>query len=102
MKNISSPKIRLVLSLSLLLLAAISCQKLVGLLNFKISDSTNFTIPATGLVMNTAVALPGIAVSSNSSSTYAGNNTTADYVQDVTLDKLTLTTTDPARKRLIF
>jgi len=100
MKNILSPKIRLVLPL--LLLAAISCQKLVSLLNFKISDSTNFTIPATGLVMNTALALPGIAVSSNSSSTYAGNNTTADYVQDVTLDKLTLTTTDPSTQTFDF
>jgi hypothetical protein len=102
MKNILSPKLRLVLSLSLLLLAVISCQKLVNLLNFKISDSTNFTLPATGLVMNTALALPGIAVSSNSSSTYAGNNTTADYVQDVTLDKLTLTTTDPSTQTFDF
>ena len=100
MKNILSSKIWLLLPL--LLLGTIGCKKLVSLLNFKINDSTNFTIPATGPLVNTVLTLPGIAVSSNSSSTYAGNNTTADYVQDVTLDQLTLTTTDPGTQTFDF
>ena len=100
MKNILSPTLRLLLPL--LLLGAIGCQKLVNLINFKIDDSTNFTIPATGVLTTTALALPGIAVSSHASSTYAGNNTTADYVHDVTLDQLTLSTTEPSTQTFDF
>ena len=100
MKNILSIKLRLLLPL--LLLGAIGCQKLVSLINFKIDDSTNFTIPATGVLTNAALVLPGIAVSSHASSTYAVNNTTADYVQDVTLDQLTLSTTDPSTQTFDF
>lgn len=92
----------LLLLLPLLLLGANSCQKLADLLSFKVNDSTNFTIPATNLLTATVLNLPGIAVSSTASSTYAGNNTTADYVKDVTLDKLTLTTTDPATQTFDF
>lgn len=100
MKNILSPAIRLFLLLGLL--TAIGCQKIVNSINFKIDDSTNFTIPATGLLTNTALVLPGIAVSSHASSTYAGNNTTADYVQDVTLDQLTLSITNPSTQTFDF
>ncbi|GAA4504722.1 hypothetical protein GCM10023172_31450 [Hymenobacter ginsengisoli] len=102
MKSFLPKPLALFLLLPALLLAASSCQKIADLLSFKVSDSTNFTIPATGLLAGTALNLPGIAVSSTSSSTYAGNNTTADYVQDVTLDKLTLTTTDPSTQTFDF
>ncbi|QKG52886.1 hypothetical protein [Hymenobacter sp. BRD67] len=86
----------------MLLIAGGSCQKIADLLNFTISDSTNFTIPATGILIGTALNLPGIPVSSNSSSTYAGNNTTASLVQNVTLNKLSLTTVDPASQNFDF
>jgi hypothetical protein len=102
MKNFLTKRVLSLLLLPLLLLAASSCQKIADLLSFKVSDSTNFTIPATNLLTATTLNLPGIPVSSTSSSTYAGNNTTADYVQDVTLDKLTLTTTDPSTQTFDF
>lgn len=102
MKNFLPKTLALLLLLPLLLFGASSCEKLADLLSFKVNDSTNFTIPATGPLLGTVLTLPGVTVSSTSSSTYAGNNTTADYVQDVTLDKLTLTTTDPATQTFDF
>ncbi|MDJ0364063.1 hypothetical protein QMK33_02780 [Hymenobacter sp. H14-R3] len=100
MKNILSPKIWWLLPL--LLLGAIGCKKLLGMLTFNVNDATNFTIPATGPLTNTVLTLPAIAVASNSTSTYASNKTTANYVQDVTLDQLTLTVTDPSTQNFDF
>lgn len=102
MKSFQPKFLALLLLLPLLVLGGSGCEKILSLLSFKVNDSTNFTIPATGLLAGTALTLPGIPVSSTSSSTYAGNNTTADYVQDVTLDKLTLSTTDPATQTFDF
>jgi len=102
MKNILPKQAWLLLLLPFVVLTASSCEKILNLLNFKINDSTSFTIPATGLLANTVLTLPGVTVNSTSGTTYASNNTTADYVQDVTLDQLTLTTTSPATQTFDF
>ena len=100
MKYIPSRKLWLLLPLLVLSLG--SCKKILGLLSFQISDSTSFQIPATGLVSGALLNLPGATVSSSSSDTFKANNTSADYVQDVTLDKLSLTVTDPAGQNFDF
>jgi hypothetical protein len=96
------PSRKLWLLLPLLVLSLGSCKKILDLLTFQISDSTSFQIPATGLVAGTLLTLPGITVPSSSSDTFKANNTSADYVQDVTLDKLSLTVTDPAGQNFDF
>ena len=88
-----------------LLLGTASCKKIADLLTFQINDSTSFQLPATGPVpggLGPVLALPGVTVNSTSSSTFQNNNTAADYVQDVTLDRLALTITDPAGQNFDF
>ena len=94
--------IMLALLLALLVLGSSSCKKALGLLSFPVSDSSTFTMPATNVLVSTALTLPGITVNSTSQSTFSNNNTSADYVQDVTLDKLTLTTTNPSTQNFDF
>lgn len=88
-----------------LLLGTAGCKKILDLLTFQINDSTSFQLPATGPVpggVGPVLTLPGITVNSTSSSTFQSNNTAADYVQDVTLDRLALTITDPAGQNFDF
>ena len=94
------------LLLLVLLLGTASCKKILGLLTFQVNDSSTFQLPATaplpGGVAGPVLTLPGLTVNSTASSTYAGNGTSADYVQDVTLDRLALTITDPAGQNFDF
>ncbi|MFD2720580.1 hypothetical protein ACFST9_17800 [Hymenobacter monticola] len=102
MKNsLNQPKTFL-LACFLLLLGASSCKKIEDLLTFQINDSTSFQVPATGVFSTTLLSLPGATVNSSSSNTFSANNTSADRVQDVTLDRLTLTATDPAGQNFDF
>lgn len=86
----------------LLIILSSSCKKLAELLTFQINDSSSLTIPATGPLASTVLSLPGVTVSSSSQSAFKNNNTSADYVQDVTLSKLTLTTTNPSTQTFDF
>ena len=94
------------LLLLVLLLGTASCKKILGLLTFQVNDSSTFQLPATaplpGGVAGPVLTLPGLTVNSTASSTYANNGTSADYVQDVTLDRLALTITDPAGQNFDF
>ncbi|MDQ2792530.1 MAG: hypothetical protein M3Y12_00770 [Bacteroidota bacterium] len=104
MKN--RPATRLWLLLPLLLLGFVSCKKILGLLTFQVNDSSTFQLPATaplpGGVVGPVLVLPGVTVSSTASSTYQNNGTAGNYVQDVTLDRLALTITDPAGQNFDF
>lgn len=91
----------LLLLLPLLVLGS-SCKKIANLLSFQVSDSSTFTIPAMSVVPGVTLSLPGVSVNSTSQSTYQNNNTSAQYVQDVTLDKLTLTVTNPSTQNFDF
>ena len=100
-KNLFAPA----LFVLMLLLGTVGCKKILDLLTFQINDSTTFQLPATGPapgpLPNPVLTLP-VTVNSTASSTYQNNNTTADYVQDVTLDRLALTVTDPAGQNFDF
>ncbi len=89
-------------ALGVLLLSTSGCKKIEDLLTFQINDSSSFQIPATGVVSTALLSLPGVTVNSSSSGTYSANNTSADHVQDVTLDRLALTVTDPAGQNFDF
>ena len=101
-KNLFAP----VLFALMLLLSTASCKKILDLLTFQVNDSTTLQLPATGPapgpLPNPILTLPGVTVNSTASSTYANNNTSADSVQDVTLDRLALTITDPAGQNFDF
>ena len=89
-----------------LLLGTVGCKKILDLLTLQVNDSTTFQLPATGPapgpLPNPIITLPGVTVSSTANSTYQSNGTSADYVQDVTLDRLALTITDPAGQNFDF
>lgn len=85
-----------------LLALGVGCKKIAGLLSFTVSDSTSMTIPASATVAGTVLNAPGAPVQSTAQNTYQNNNTSAQYVQNVTLDQLTLTTTNPSTQTFDF
>lgn len=87
------------LLLPLLTLSLASCKKVLGLISFQINDSSTVNLPPAPAG---PVNLPGASITSSSTNTYQNNNTKADYVQDVTLDRLTLTITAPAGQNFDF
>ncbi|SET90626.1 hypothetical protein [Hymenobacter actinosclerus] len=78
-----------------------SCKKILDLLEFNVEDSQTVVVPKT-LPLGSLLPLPPVQVSSSSKTTYANNGTSADYVQDVTLDRLTLTITNPTTQNFNF
>lgn len=88
--------------LPLLLLSVMSCKKIVNLLTFKVSDSSSFTIPGTPFITGAAINFPVLTVRTTAQSTYQNNKTSAAYVEDVTLDQLTLTVTNPSTQNFDF
>ncbi|RZJ91512.1 MAG: hypothetical protein EOO60_07940 [Hymenobacter sp.] len=102
MRNILIQKSYLLL-LTCLLLGAGSCKKIAELLSFQVSDSSSFTVPGTPFVPpGVTLTIPGVSVPTTAQSTYKNNNTSADYVHDVTLDRLTLTVTNPSTQNFDF
>jgi len=85
-----------------LLALGVGCQKITNLLSFSVNDSTSLTIPASATVAGAVLSLPGSPMQSTAQSTYQNNNTSAQYVQNVTLDQLTLTTTNPSSQNFDF
>lgn len=78
------------------LLMAGGCNKVLSLLRFNVNDTQSFTVPAAYPYGTVPVTLPAVMVNSTSTTTYANNNTKAQYVQEVKLEQLTLTATSPA------
>jgi hypothetical protein len=101
MRNILTKKSYLIL-LCVLLLGAGGCKKIASLLSFQVSDSSTFTIPGTSFFTGVTVNIPVVTVNSTSQSTYKNNGTSANYVQNVTLDRLTLTVTNPTTQNFDF
>lgn len=88
--------------LPLLLLGLGSCKKILSLISFQVSDSSSFTVPGTPFITGAALNIPVLTVRTTAQSTYKNNNTSAAYVQDVTLDALTLTVTNPSTQNFDF
>ena len=88
--------------LLVLALGAGNCMKTLGVINFQVNDSANLAVPASGPQAGTTLALPGATVATTAAAAYAANGTTADYVQDVSLDHLTLTVATPATQNFDF
>ncbi|MFC5271307.1 hypothetical protein [Adhaeribacter terreus] len=75
-----------------------ACDKVDKLLTFYIEDEQTIEIPSqlsNGFPLGTLIPLSPVAVNTNSESEFANNDTRADLVKDVSLDKLKLSLTDP-------
>ncbi|MDB5234944.1 MAG: hypothetical protein JWR44_1937 [Hymenobacter sp.] len=83
------------------LLLIVGCKKIDQLLTFYIEDSQNIRIPATPL-FGTVASLTPLTVTNKSEDTFKNNNTRADLVKDVTLNKFALTITDPNGQNFDF
>jgi len=102
MRNIIFKKSYLLL-LACLLMGAASCKKLVELFTFQVNDSSSFTVPGTPFVPpGVTLNIPGVSVPTTAQSTYKNNNTSVEYVKDITLDRLTLTVTNPSTQNFDF
>jgi hypothetical protein len=82
------------------LLITVGCKKIDQLLTFYIEDTQNIKVAASfpvGIANLTPVTVP-----TQSKQTFANNNTRADLVKDVSLNKLTLTIADPNTENFDF
>lgn len=86
---------------ALLLIGAAACEKVDKLLTFYVEDSQNIRI-SSNFPLGIATQLAPVAVTTNSSQTFANNDTRADLVKDVKLDRLTLSITDPQSQNFDF
>lgn len=77
-----------------------SCKKIEELTTFRIKDSTSFTVPGT---LSTGIPLiDTIPVESNAQFEFSNNNTKAEYLKEVKLDKLSLTIENPPTQNFNF
>lgn len=83
------------------ILILFSCDK--GSVSFYINDSSTTTIKSTlPFEINLPFNIPVGSVNSTSSQEYENNNTTPDLISDVSLEKLTVTITNPADEDFSF
>lgn len=82
-------------------LSSAGCKALKKLTQFRINQSTEFSIPST-LLVNVPVSLPSPEITTNSAQTFSNNNTNADLIESVKLEEMKLTITAPAGKSFSF
>src|SRR5690606_2400405 len=83
---------------ALLAISFTACDKVDKLLTFYVEDEQTIEIPSqfsNGFPLGALIPLSPVAVSTNSESEFANNDTRTDLVKDVSLNKLMLTLTDP-------
>lgn len=87
----------------LALLAAPGCKKARELINFQITDSQSFTVPAAlSVPIGGLYPLPSRTVPSTARTAYASKGTTTDLVENVNLQEMTLTITAPPGQNFDF
>ena len=87
---------------ALLSLSIFGCEKVDKLLTFTFEQQTSVTIPAVAAIPVSPIDIPIPSITTNSSSTFENNNTSADYVKDVKLTKMTMKITAPEGKKFSF
>lgn len=94
-------KILFLLPALLMLSVLTSCDKIDKLLTFYIEDSQSVKI-ASSFPLGQLVPLTPIAVTTRSDEKFKNENTSANLVKDVKLDRLTLAITDPSSENFDF
>ncbi|MDX5442251.1 MAG: hypothetical protein LPJ89_00535 [Hymenobacteraceae bacterium] len=85
-----------------LLIGAAACKKEIDkLLTFYINESAEMQLKS-GLVAGTVLNVAPVTVNSGSEDEFENKNTRADMVKDITLERLTLTATQPANADFSF
>ncbi len=77
------------------------CNALKKLTQFRVNQSTDFSVPSS-LLVNVPISLPSPDITTNSSQTFANNNTSADMIESVKLEEMKLTITAPSGKSFSF
>src|SRR5687768_17482979 len=88
---------------ALIFLLTTACKKTDELFTFFIEDEEDIFIDTPfAFPINTLLPIQAVPVTTNQSQEFSQNNTHADKVKNVSLDRLTLTITDPAGKTFSF
>lgn len=96
MKNLSN-----ILLIGFTFALAASCNKIDDLLTFRIDHQSEITI-AGNLPITAPIEIATPDIETNSNQEFQNNDTRADLVKDVTLEKLRLTIIDPANETFSF
>lgn len=91
----------LLAALVLLTIIGTSCDKVDDLLTFYINQEETITIES-NFPIGVVTPLSPIPVKTNSAETFKNNKTQAELVKDVSLNKLTLTISDPSDENFDF
>lgn len=82
-------------------LVAVACEKVDDLLTFYIEEEETITVES-HFPIGALVPLTPVTVTTNSEETFKNNKTRAELVKDVTLNRLTLSITEPATENFDF
>ena len=82
-------------------LVAAACEKIDNLLTFYIEEEETITVES-HFPIGALVPLTPVTVTTNSEETFKNNKTRAELVKDVTLNRLTLSITEPATENFDF
>jgi len=100
MKRLAN-RFSLILALVSISLISNSCDKVEDLLTFKINNSTEFVVKNT-LRIDLPFDIPVPNVTTNSETEFKEKNTSAKFVKNIYLDKLTLSIVEPTDKTFSF
>lgn len=87
---------------SFIVLCLASCREIDKLLTFRINQSQTVTLPARSILPGAIIGSLPITTQTNSEESFKNNNTQANLVKDVVLEKLVLTIADPADEDFSF
>jgi hypothetical protein len=90
--------------LTLLLPCLIACKKIkdAAVISFNITNSSQFSIPATAIIGDTVNLDSLPPVSTTSKVSFENNKTAADHIENITLKKLTLSIDQPSTQTFDF
>ncbi len=95
-------KINSLLVITLFFLTACNIgDKINDAINFSFNNTTEFSIPSAAII-NTPIDIPTPDIKSSSQQAFENNNTSASLVKEITLEKLTLTITNPSSRDFSF
>ncbi|UXP30654.1 hypothetical protein N6H18_09835 [Reichenbachiella agarivorans] len=84
-----------ILSLTIFSILLIACDKLDKLTQFNMKYTESVTIQSSTII-GIPISLNTPSIESNSESTFAGNNTKKELIEEIRLDQMDLTVTSPA------
>lgn len=90
------------ISLALLFITALSCDKVDELLTFELNHSTEVTVKGSVVPFEPPTNMPTPDITTNAEQSFENNNTRKDLIKDIKLKSLDISVQAPPEKTLSF